>query len=159
MIKRIFTLLLAALVSGCVTTGPYVSENFVVRGGVVKLGEGRELPVAEFCRLENKLSTLSIKEQEEIRKNPDVAKCAELQMQSAFGTTWTRDLVTGATPVVVGAITQGVVAKSVAREADRICRADGSGCGKGGGSVSSSGAGASANVVVNLGCGATGCGK
>ena len=159
MIKRIFTLLLAALVSGCVTTGPYVSENFVVRGGVVKLGEGRELPVAEFCRLEKKLSTLSIKEQEEIHKNPAAAKCSELQMQSAFGTTWIRDIGTNATPAVLGGITQGIMAKSVAREADRICRADGSGCGKGGGSVSSSGAGAEANVIINLSCGASGCGR
>ena len=149
MFRLIFSLILAALVSACAST-PYVSTNYVVRGGVANLGDGREVAVVELCRT---AVDLDAKAQAEVRKNPALAKCAESQMQTAFGTTWTRDVISAATPAVVGAITQGQMAKSVARETDRICRADGSGCGKGGGSVSSSGAGASANVVVNLGCG------
>ena len=155
MIGRIIALVLAALVSACASPTPYVSESFTVTGNVLNLGGGREIALVEFCKHVTKLTA---KEQEEIRKNPSLKRCEELQMQSAFGTDVARDIVTSASAAVLGAIVQGQVAERVAVKQARICGADGSGCGKGGGSASSSGAGANATVTLNLSCGKD-CGK
>lgn len=147
---RLYTsclLSLIALLAGCAST-TYVSRDYVFRGGTAQLGDGREAVIIEQCRLK---APADAKLQEELRKNPDKAECAEMMAQVALGTNVVRDIAAGAVPVTLGAITQGEYAKSTVREQARVCKD-----GKCGGPAAAAGSTAGANVVVNIGnCAAT----
>ena len=143
--KKLISLALALFLTACSTTDAYVSRNFMVTGGVKNIGAGREVAILELCR-RDPADTRSV---EEIGKDPTSAKCSELQLQYALGTTLPRDIATGALPVAIGTGLQGEVQKAGIRLQAKVC-ADGK-CG-GGGTQAAAGASSSTNVTVNLGC-------
>jgi hypothetical protein len=146
-IKSILLVSVIALFAGCAST-PYVSSYYVATGGVADLGNGREAAVVELCKRDPKDTTPA----EEIRKNPSQAKCLERSLQFALGTTVGRDLLTGVTPAVLAAATQGEYGLKAIDKQAKVC--EGGKCG-GGGAQAAAGANSSTNVTVNLGCAAT----
>lgn len=138
-----------AVLGGCATNA-YVSPHFVVTGGTADLGAGREAAVVELCRRD----PADKRTVEEIRKDPASAACIERSMQFALGTNITRDIATGAVPVVLGALTQGHMAERAIKKQAEVCKD-----GKCGGPAAASGSAASntTNVIVTttMPCAAT----
>lgn len=123
MTKKFFSLMLVALLSGC-ATNTYVSDHFVVKGGVADLGGGREAALLEICELKTQADK---PQQDLLRRDPSKAECSSRKLDYGLGTSMFRDIAAGAVPVVLGAGIQAKAARSVASKTQN-CK--GVGCGE-----------------------------